>query len=818
MEGVVTQRGVVRLLAILVIALVTTVLAEKIINTPPDTLIQFEMECGSKGMGQVFWKTEDRGFNEKESVKFKFDEFTRFYAVTLPKELREIESIRFDPGASDKTRLIIHSITFKEQTGEGQKINKIPQLLSLLTPLQKSVKLEQGNAKNGILIIPLAEDPQLLIDLSQVKAESIVNSRKILVFIVILLAVTAIALTGRITAYLKNCYQKIGFLRFLEIILSSIVIFWGFRYLSAWIITMSSSSLWTDEIYTIEHFSSKGFLTSLRDYHAANNHILFNAINSLIPVGDLYNPLRARIVSFVVVVAASSYGVFFFFRRKWYLGGALLILAITNSWSHLVLMLEARGYGILAACGIFLTCSTYSYLTTDKKLSLAGTVLAGAGGTLAVPTFGLFAIPLWGMTILLKRKVITIIAVLLGLLAIGSVYVPLIPTIMKINAGYTDKWGAEFGKFESVLEVLKAYLLPHASSVVLLLFISSLMAIIILPWGRIALFAEINKWKVVAGAILIYFFTCLFLKTPALRTAAFTVLPISILLISVLSCLLNHKKLQVLRIVLLVIVCVAGFKSFTQKQLILNKFYVPNENWKGSGEFIQHVFPSDTIVVYNNFRTRLLCKYLPDSYRTTDTLAEAQLIAGRQVVVDSHPWNDTRFDIKQYADTGLCYRFGQMRAEYQTVSFRVDPSSIKTDLITYPEPSCSTPVPEGQVEAFNMCTNYVDQQVIEIDLSREQDIYSFNIEAQGIRKSDVVSIEGSHEGVWKPLEKNLITIYPTDSRKWKQHPLFDCLISIALDGVSTERLRITFSPISKPGYRYIINSAWVQKTGNLKSI
>src|ERR671930_2212760 len=73
-------------------------------------------------------------------------------------------------------------------------------------------------------------------------------------------------------------------------------------FLCAWpeVRGMATTSLWVDEIYTIQHWSAKGPLFTVTHYNS-NNHILFNLLNSVTPGQDRFNPIRARLWSAVFV-------------------------------------------------------------------------------------------------------------------------------------------------------------------------------------------------------------------------------------------------------------------------------------------------------------------------------------------------------------------------------------------------------------------------------------------------------------------------------------------------------------------------------------
>lgn len=118
---------------------------------------------------------------------------------------------------------------------------------------------------------------------------------------------------------------KFNLLSTMEILVISLLVVAVSLFLSGYFVFFSSSSLWIDEIYTIEKFSSQGLVRSITDYHVPNNHIFFNALNSIIPKADPFNSIESRLISFIAI--ALSVGVIF---RSFYkhLGLKLAVLFI----------------------------------------------------------------------------------------------------------------------------------------------------------------------------------------------------------------------------------------------------------------------------------------------------------------------------------------------------------------------------------------------------------------------------------------------------------------------------------------------------------
>ena len=408
---------------------------------------------------------------------------------------------------------------------------------------------------------------------------------------------------------------------------------------------MTSNSLWTDEIYTIDHFSSKGPLVTLTDYHAANNHIFFNFVNSVIPGSDSYDPLRARALSICAIFFCIITTVYFYFRRKWYFAGALVLFSLTNSWTHMDLMLQARGYGVVVLCGVALVYFTYSYINEENWLGLLGCFLASIIGTWTIPTFGFFSLSLTGLILLIMRRKKLLWGVLLSYLAVALLYVPLLPAMMRINSGYTGKWGAEFGSFGAVSTTIRNYLLPGASDVIILLLCVVTISVIIVPWKRLGYENIVYPLRFVSAAICVFFTICLLLKTPAIRTAAFVVVPIAIVSISVAYIILSGFLIgRYAKIIVFSISTVLIYQNIAVKNKTLDRYYVPHENWLETASVISHLFPPERVSIYNHHGTSNLLKYLPKDYELDNSFLENKFIMGQQVIVNSQSREDTKLE------------------------------------------------------------------------------------------------------------------------------------------------------------------------------
>lgn len=776
-----------------------------------ETIIQFEYETSEDGISQVFWSREGKRFTQNQSVTFRFDENIRFYAVKIPLPMRSITALRYDPRNDTKT-LAIKSIVIKEGKAKPQRFHGAEELLQLLQPVNGLVFLDV-KIPDKIICIPQTEDPQIIFNVDSFQGKA-TNSWYLFNFLLpffgfLVFFFLVNANKRRICNIISERFSFSKSLAIIEITCSCVVLVITALYLWSWIEVMSASSLWTDEIYTIENFSSKGILTSFTDYHAPNNHIFFNAVNSIIPIGNIYDPLRARSVSFIAVIFGLTFSVYFFFRRKWYLGGCLIALSITYSWNHLTLMLEARGYGIVAACGLIQACATYAYLAEKKRRYLAGTIASGVAGTLTVPTYGFFALPLLSLLAMSRRNREVLFGIIIGLTIVGLVYMPLASQIVAINSRYSGKWGAEFADLSSVFSIYRNYLITQAPYSLLWGLIILLSSVLIVPWGNISYLSKIRHLRIISLSIFIFFGVCLYLETPALRTAAFVVLP-TICVISILfSVFLSHDKCSILRVSILVLLSIFLYGNYSYKQRVFERYYWPKENWKDSANFIHQIFPSSEILIYNNFRTKYLKKYLSDKYILAEEFSENLLKNGELVVVDSHPWKDVRFQVSDFSNESKTYNFLQSRAGYQSVSWVFSKAIIDDAVLLYDNHFCSSSREKIAIDRFNECVNYIDEQIFEIVLNNNRNTYSLNIDFTGINKRQISGIYGLKNGSWMAFDLSDIEFYYNESRAWKRHRfLFDATLSIKLDGKEYDCIKVAVSPLAINSMPYRINLLW----------
>ena len=336
-------------------------------------------------------------------------------------------------------------------------------------------------------------------------------------------------------------------------------------------------------------------------------------LNSLFPESDSYDPLRTEnCIDLVGLLQCIYHYLVFLQTGKWYFAGALVVFFLTNSWTHMDSMLQARGYGLVVLCSVVLVYSTYLYIIEKKHIWFFLMFSASAIGIWTIPTFGFFALPLNALVVLSIREKTIMWGMLACYSAVALVYIPLLPEMLKINSEYTEKWGTEFGSLNAVSITLKNYLLPDSGRLSISLLCISLILTPIIPWKKLNYGNNLSPFKLISAAICLFFTVCLLLKTPAIRSVAFVVVPISIVLSSVCYVIIDRFKAgKYFKIILSSLITVFVYLDIGEKNKVLDLFYVPHENWLEAAAVVRQIFPSDQVSVFNNHRTVYLLKYLP---------------------------------------------------------------------------------------------------------------------------------------------------------------------------------------------------------------
>lgn len=414
---------------------------------------------------------------------------------------------------------------------------------------------------------------------------------------------------------------------------------WGLVEVSA------RSSLWGDEITSIEMFSGRGLAVCLTDYSIPNNHVLFNALNSVLPGSGSFEPLRARIVSVSALAIGFVLAVFVLARRGAWLVGLTFGLAYLGDDRLLGVHLAARGYGMVALAAVLVCVLVWQYLEPRGQVdsgrsrqmpvlvALAGSVV---GGALTVPTFLFFGGSVLLSLFLLRRTWRHFFAGAIVFVTVvgyfGWLYVS--------NHGFAEApagfFEGEFHELSAVAKLAQRYSLEgwhdgFRAVAALLMLAAPWMALKNSP-RRATLWC---LWWGIVGSLVI----CLIMKRPLMHTVAHLLIPAGFLvglgLESLAGNLSQRPRWRWLPTALGSVLALFVAGSALRPRDPLSMW--PVESWREIAETISAISgqPSVATSVWAPYRGNLLTHYLPEEIRVAAQPDESAQDSGGQFVVAS---------------------------------------------------------------------------------------------------------------------------------------------------------------------------------------
>lgn len=421
----------------------------------------------------------------------------------------------------------------------------------------------------------------------------------------------------------------------IELVASLVLVAVAVVELAKAISAAASESLWTDEIYSIAHYSARGPWTTLTTYDVANNHIFFNLLNSLTPGAGSYDPLHARIWSIVAVLAAIGLGAEELYRRRWYLAGGLYVFALGANHDLLDLVLQARGYGILLLCSTVASVAAWHFLESKRRRWLLALALATLVGSWTVPTFIFLAAAVW-LGLLLVDRSAKVLRYGLGSAAVTVVvYLPVQAQLRSQLGTYAKLYGRQYDQVGDLEVTLRTYLPFHNFTfTVMAVFVAlAALAAVIAPRRLGVDRAAVSTAGVLVGASVLFLAACRVLSTPALRTTSFVVVPVLLGLLVPASALLDGADFDVIRPTAALTAAVILLP--TTITYIDHQPYVPVEQWLGAATYVNRTFPDHT-PVYDQRAPQNVAIYLSRGNHVLppDPVPVDQIRAGHAVVVD----------------------------------------------------------------------------------------------------------------------------------------------------------------------------------------
>jgi hypothetical protein len=426
---------------------------------------------------------------------------------------------------------------------------------------------------------------------------------------------------------------------------------------------MATTSLWQDELCSVDYFSSKGIAFVATNY-SANNHVFFNILTSFTSGKERFRPLQARLWSFVFVTLTVA-GLIFSHAliRRPLDGGALAFLSLANI-PNLDLLLQARGYGFLAFAALACTLLTWQYFRRPSFLPLVGIPLAVWLGTWTVPTFVFFGAALFFVLLFYTRDWRWLASGACSLMAIVVCYWPVRSELLHTSTSYTAIWGKQFADWNAINDLFSTYLLFGMAS-----WFTFLVAVVVTVGFCLG---EIENPREKASlclglSVLLTLVLGLKMETPLVRSVAFTVVPFSFIAISFLSRL--FRRLSFGRYSKLVVASAIVLAAFVFALHFRQTFqFKPIEAWLQTAHTIEERFAKGTEIVAR-FRPEWLKVYLSADYPLVQALDKAKFLAGKQIVVDSSFLPKSAFPVHELPNGYLTTAIPQQRGGMQRIYF-----------------------------------------------------------------------------------------------------------------------------------------------------
>ncbi|NLF24328.1 MAG: hypothetical protein GX589_01545 [Deltaproteobacteria bacterium] len=450
----------------------------------------------------------------------------------------------------------------------------------------------------------------------------------------------------------------------IELLCAVLICLASILYAARYFYAMGTASLSNDELYSIMHFSSQGVWTVITDYHVPNNHIFFNLLQALTPGSASYDPLRARLWSFIFMTAAAALIAHFFWARKIPLAGALTVFLFFNP-NLLDLGLQSRGYGALFFCAVGSVSALVGYFEKENGLNLIFLLILTVLGAWTVPIYILFAAPLLLCLYLCFRTKQILLGGLAASATLALLYAPVARQLLRESAGYAEAWGGTFLSIAAVVEAWQLSLMPLAPFELAALLLAVAIAAPFLLSRRVGPAQTIQALRMLSISAVVFFMLCLLLKTPPIRTTCFVTVPLMMVGTCSFGLWMRARWPNVATVLVSVVLLVSTLWVNCYR---LSTFkLIPLENWRRTAKVIQKRFPPGT-QVYANFRPHFLRVYLAEEYPITGQFAP-QAFASRKMIVVSNPLEKAaeRFDPTSEFPSARSFKIRQRRGSFQRI-------------------------------------------------------------------------------------------------------------------------------------------------------
>ncbi len=458
----------------------------------------------------------------------------------------------------------------------------------------------------------------------------------------------------------------------------------------------ATTSLWTDEIYSIHDFSGRGPLYCLLDWHTPNNHMLFNALNTVVMGGATMDPFRARLLTFICVGLTLVIGVFYFGKRGHWLAALLFGWVLIGDNPMFSITLTARGYGMLGLFALLVCILVARCVTTKRHRLLIPLGASVVLGTWTLPPFVFFGGTALLLLFLLRRDWRTLVTGGVSLAAILMIYVPSYLRFWRTASPDTALTVGDFFHLDAPLRMV-AMFVPGGNgdsiTAVSILSFSALIGLPLLLWWLVNKSSEKHSGESFASACskqaealalsllslasLGAFGLALIVKGILFRNLAFMLIPMTFVIGDSLSFILEDfqgkagitLRFAMATLFLGLIVLQTGLHEARRPKF-------PREAWRNTAAVIESL-DLNTKTFFHTGRSEYLDYHLHGPPLTsTDTFDQEAFLAGDLVVTDCGPIPESgiRFEGQKLTGRAIDITLPQLRWDFQRVSF-VPPDS-----------------------------------------------------------------------------------------------------------------------------------------------
>lgn len=403
-------------------------------------------------------------------------------------------------------------------------------------------------------------------------------------------------------------------------------------YLARFLHVMATTSLWTDEIFSILVFSGPGPANAATTYFEANNHVFFNVLNACLPWRGTMDPLAARAISFAATLALLAGLAAFLARRAGLVVGSAAFLLFATNREFLDLALQARGYGLASLLALLLAVLGVRAVEGAGPGVLAALALVAVLGTWTLPTFAFLAAPLLLLLFAFRRDRASFLTGLAALAGVALVHLPVARLMLESARDYGARWGYQYGTWRAVGESIRIYLLrqrwPLTDAVAVALLLA-LAAAALARRREPEAASRVRGPRLLVLSALAFFAICLSMRTPLIRSTCFVGVPLAVaggLLAGPAWTRWRHGPLVAAALsVPLVAYASRAAAAFE---------YLPQERWRELGRLVADALPPGARL-HVAFHPDYLARYLPEGLDPTASFDAARFASGELAVVDS---------------------------------------------------------------------------------------------------------------------------------------------------------------------------------------